>query len=87
LDYNFKWTENLIDPQVFIDEERRKQERLAALRIKLKKFVAKRNVSFNIATVFRRWKEKTEKMIEHDKDNMGIIEQLRREIRKIDIKK
>lgn len=43
-----KWEVINIDPQVYLDEERRKKERLELLGSKLNKFIAERNISFNL---------------------------------------
>ena len=74
-----RWEYN--DPQLYIDNDRINKERLNMLGIKLQKFVAERNVSFNLKMVFREWHECTEEKRKKNEGRISIISSLRKFIR------
>ena len=57
---NWRWHTKNIDMEVFDNEEKKHKKNLQQLGIKINKFIAKRNISFNQELVFERWKEETE---------------------------
>ena len=76
-DEEIKWEVINIDPQVYLDEERRKKERLELLGSKLNKFIAERNISFNLQLVFWRWRLTIEEMRKDNEVHITSIGRLR----------
>ena len=79
----WRWQERNIDMQVFGEEEKKHKEKLQFLAIRLNKFIAKRNISFNQAMVFKRWHQETEEWRQNTNQNLRSIGNLRKFIRVI----
>lgn len=72
-----KWERNDRDIELYHKEEQLKQEKLTLLRIKLQKFIAKRNISYNLETVFLNWRAYSQLAAEVEKTTISAIEDLR----------
>ena len=60
-----------------MDEEKKRKEKLEMLSRKLQKFVAERNISFNLRMVFKRWMLSTEEWRKKNEVQTTFIGRLR----------
>ena len=65
------------NPEIYLDEERKRKEKLEMLSRKLQKFVAERNISFNLRMVFKRWMLSTEEWRKKNEEQTTRIGRLR----------
>ena len=72
------------DPETYYAAHLVKEAKLADLRRKLQKLVSKRNISFNLPTVFNIWKKWTIKTSNNEKVTLQAMEELRQHIKKVE---
>ena len=63
-----------------MDEEKKRKDKLEMLSRKLQKFVAERNISFNLKMVFKRWMLSTEEWRKKNELQTTTIGKLRQHL-------